>query len=96
MNDIPLNGRLRTYVFVMIAPYIMRQFMTKDFSDIVVKSKSIISVCPYTKLDLLTGIHIKTKKAGAFMRSKFSQEANGEIMPLHDMKNSWIIGQLVK
>jgi len=48
----------KTYIVVVIAPYVVAQLMTKHPSDILVYPEPIIPICSQSQLDRLSTINV--------------------------------------
>ena len=79
----------------MISPYVVCKFMTKYSADIRVQPETIISVGAKPEQDDFSGVLVEAEQVRVFMWCEFCQRPDGEFVFLHNMLDSWIIGEAV-
>ena len=74
----------------------MRQLMAQHPSNVRIKPVPIVPIRPYPQLDLLAPVHIQTEEIWVLVRRELGEQADGEVMALHDVPDGGVIGEALK
>lgn len=80
-----------THVIVMVAPDVMRQFMAQHSTNLPVTPKSVVAIGTDTKFDGLSPVGVQPQELWVFMRSKFRQQSDRELVRIHHMEDCLIV-----
>ena len=82
----------RTYVFIMITPDVVRQFMAQHSSYFTVHSETVVLIGSKAQFYGLSRILVQTKEPWMFVRCKFCQYSNDKFMRLHNVFDGGVLG----
>ena len=85
----------RSYVVIVISPYVVCKFMTKNAANICVQPEAIISVGAKPEQDDFSGILVEAEQVRVLMWCELCQRPNHEFVLLHNMLDRRIFGEAV-
>ena len=69
----------------------MRELMTKNSPDLLIRPEPIVPICPDSQLDRLACIDIQAEELWMLVRRELSEDTNRKPMLLHDVPNRRIV-----
>lgn len=83
-----------THVVIVVAPDVMRQFVTQHFPDLLVTPEPVVLVGANTELDRFSPVGVQAQQPWVFMWGEFRQQSHGEPVRIHHMEDCVIARQL--